>query len=177
MPPGNSKFYIDLVSYLTEGDLMKTTSANLATDFIIWISADDQQFNIRIVHLNAVNDRHSPDKTVLIHHQTNNLIIGNLTEILQSIPNDISSLNDELKMKILSLCNQFKDPARTYGLTKREKEVLALLVEGCTKREISKRLFVSYNTIGTHVCNIYHKLNVKTRGSAVSKTLKEQLLP
>jgi ATP/maltotriose-dependent transcriptional regulator MalT len=157
--------------------MMKTASANLATDFIIWISADDQQFDIRIVHLKAVNNRHSRDKAILIHQQANNLMTENLSDLLESIPNDSPSLNDELKKQIVSLCNQFKGPTRNYGLTKREKEVLTLLVEGCTKREISKRLFVSYNTIGTHVCNIYHKLIVKTRGSAVAKAIKEQLLP
>jgi DNA-binding NarL/FixJ family response regulator len=69
------------------------------------------------------------------------------------------------------------DTARTsYGLTEREKEVLNLMVQGFTRLEIGQRLFVSPSTVNTHSRNIYAKLHVHTRGGAVAKALKEQLL-
>ena len=55
-------------------------------------------------------------------------------------------------------------------------EVLGLLVEGLGKKQIADRLFVSFNTIDKHVRNVYGKLEVQTRGSAVAKVLKERLL-
>jgi DNA-binding NarL/FixJ family response regulator len=45
-------------------------------------------------------------------------------------------------------------------LTSRERDVLALMAEGLTDRGISKRLFVSLNTVGTHVQRVLRKLNI-----------------
>lgn len=61
-------------------------------------------------------------------------------------------------------------------LTEREKEVLALLVEGLTNPEIAERLFVSKSTVKFHVSSILAKLQVSSRTEAVAKTLQENLL-
>lgn len=52
-------------------------------------------------------------------------------------------------------------------LSKRELEVLSCLVDGLTNQEIADQLFVSPNTIKTHVSNIYRKLEVERRAQAV----------
>jgi DNA-binding CsgD family transcriptional regulator/esterase/lipase len=52
------------------------------------------------------------------------------------------------------------------GLTDREVEVLRLLAEGHTKKEISAALFISPRTAHAHVVNIYRKIGVRTRASA-----------
>ena len=52
------------------------------------------------------------------------------------------------------------------GLTDREVEVLRLLAEGQTKKEISAALFISPRTTHVHVVNIYRKIGVRTRASA-----------
>jgi len=54
-------------------------------------------------------------------------------------------------------------------LTKREKEVLALLAKGFTRNEIANKLFVSPETIKKHLQNIYKKLKVKNKMQAVNK--------
>ncbi|WP_433539035.1 helix-turn-helix transcriptional regulator [Micromonospora sp. CA-249363] len=51
-------------------------------------------------------------------------------------------------------------------LTAREREVLALVAEGLTNREIGQRLFISERTIGVHVSHIFDKLQVRTRVQA-----------
>ena len=61
-------------------------------------------------------------------------------------------------------------------LTEREKEVLALLVEGLTNPEIAGKLFVSKSTVKFHVSSILNKLQVSSRTEAVAKTLQEDLL-
>lgn len=53
--------------------------------------------------------------------------------------------------------------AANYGLTEREAEIVALLARGRTKAHIAKTLFVSENTVRSHVRNIYTKLDVHTR--------------
>ncbi|MDP9367435.1 MAG: LuxR C-terminal-related transcriptional regulator, partial [Chloroflexota bacterium] len=55
------------------------------------------------------------------------------------------------------------DPARGTGLTARELDVLALLVEGRSNREIAEALFVSPRTVDNHVTAILAKLEAKSR--------------
>lgn len=51
-------------------------------------------------------------------------------------------------------------------LTDREREVLRLVAEGATNREIASRLYVSENTVGFHMKNILAKLHLKNRAQA-----------
>lgn len=57
-------------------------------------------------------------------------------------------------------------------LTEREKEVASLLVKGKTVKEISSTLFLSYGTVKNYLSNIYSKLDVPDRTSAVIKLQK-----
>ena len=61
-------------------------------------------------------------------------------------------------------------------LTSREREVLALLVEGRTNPEIAEILVVSKSTVKFHVSSILTKLQVSSRTEAVAKALQENLL-
>jgi DNA-binding CsgD family transcriptional regulator/tetratricopeptide (TPR) repeat protein len=56
----------------------------------------------------------------------------------------------------------------TFGLTAREREVLALVALGRTNRQIADELFISGNTAGVHVSNILGKLGVAGRGEAAA---------
>ena len=57
-------------------------------------------------------------------------------------------------------------------LTEREKEVLLLLVTGLTNKGIAEKLFVSAGTIKSHTLNIYQKMNVPNRTSAILKAME-----
>jgi len=61
-------------------------------------------------------------------------------------------------------------------LTTREREVLRLLVAGCTNREIGERLFLSPDTVKTHLGSIYRKLEVDGRTQAAVVALRSRLL-
>jgi NarL family two-component system response regulator LiaR len=63
-----------------------------------------------------------------------------------------------------------------FDLTEREREVLALLVEGLNNPEIAERLVVSRSTIKFHVSSILSKLGVASRTEAVALAVKEGLL-
>jgi two-component system, NarL family, response regulator LiaR len=54
-------------------------------------------------------------------------------------------------------------------LSQREKEVLEYLANGFTNQEIAEKLFVSLNTVKTHINNIYQKLDVNKRTKAILK--------
>jgi len=64
-------------------------------------------------------------------------------------------------------------PPRTSGtLTVREREVLALLVEGLSNPQIAERLFLSKRTVEHHVGNIFAKLGVATRAEALASAVR-----
>ena len=60
-----------------------------------------------------------------------------------------------------------------YNLTEREKEILRLMAESSNFRIIAEQLFISYETVRTHVRNIYKKLHVTNRSEAVMKALQQ----
>jgi DNA-binding CsgD family transcriptional regulator/tetratricopeptide (TPR) repeat protein len=65
--------------------------------------------------------------------------------------------------------------ADPYGLTAREREVLALIVEGQTNRRIAEALFISESTASVHVSNIIGKLGVSNRVEAAAAALRSGL--
>jgi DNA-binding CsgD family transcriptional regulator len=62
------------------------------------------------------------------------------------------------------------------SLTERELDVLALVAQGLTNREISRRLFISSATVRTHLEHIYDKLGVHSRAGAVSAAIPHLLV-
>jgi LuxR family maltose regulon positive regulatory protein len=62
-------------------------------------------------------------------------------------------------------------------LTARELEILQLIAEGLSNREIGQRLFLSLPTVKWHTSNIYGKLGVKNRTTAVAKARELDILP
>jgi DNA-binding NarL/FixJ family response regulator len=88
-------------------------------------------------------------------------------------------INAFIAGKMLEMFARLAEPrsaAEDYGLTAREREILQLLVEGLTVGQIAERLGISFHTVDSHTRNIYAKLHVHTRTSAVAKTLKEHLI-
>lgn len=63
------------------------------------------------------------------------------------------------------------------GITKRELEILSLIAEGLSNREIAERLFVSENTVKTHSSRLFEKMNVKRRTQAVQIGKEFGLIP
>lgn len=61
-------------------------------------------------------------------------------------------------------------------LTRRELEVLCRLVDGLKDRKISERLFISENTVRSHIKSIYRKLRVSSRSQAVAKAMQERII-
>jgi len=100
-------------------------------------------------------------------------------DIINSI-NDVveggAPINPQIAKKMLSMFNKISLPPKNYGLTEREKELLKILTEGLTKKQIAAKLFISYHTVDTHLKNIYAKLHVQTRSGVVAKAIQEKLV-
>ena len=66
---------------------------------------------------------------------------------------------------------------KELGITQREHEILGLIAEGLSNREIGLRLFVSENTVKTHSSRLFDKLGVNRRVQAVLKGRELGLIP
>lgn len=81
----------------------------------------------------------------------------------------LSSLRDLLRHRVTSA-------TRRSELTGRELEILTLVGEGRTSREIAEKLYISENTVRNHVRNILDKLGMKSRFEAVNWAYREGLI-
>jgi two-component system, NarL family, response regulator LiaR len=62
-------------------------------------------------------------------------------------------------------------------LSARELEVLRLIAKGLSNQEIASALYVSVNTVKTHITNLFYKLEVTRRTQAVEKAKKLSIIP
>jgi LuxR family maltose regulon positive regulatory protein len=95
--------------------------------------------------------------------------------IIQSCPDPgmLSQRVEEVARRLISA------PARAdpdSALTERELEVLGLLAEGLTKREVAARLFLSYSTVHSHTKSIYRKLGASSRDAVLERAREMDLL-
>jgi DNA-binding NarL/FixJ family response regulator len=102
--------------------------------------------------------------------------ISELQEALSSHRDEIYYSKEVLK----SLCNVAKKSESNLKLLEplsdREKEVLHLLCDGLTPKEIADQLFLSQRTIETHKTNIMQKFEVNSVGKLISVALKHHII-
>lgn len=80
------------------------------------------------------------------------------------VPAPASFVRDEAKVEAL-------------GLTPRELEILGLIAEGLSNREIAERVFVSENTVKTHSSRVFEKLGARRRTQAVQLGKEMRVIP
>lgn len=69
-----------------------------------------------------------------------------------------------------------RPPALGFDLTEREREVLALMIEGLNNREIGERLIISSSTVKNHVSSILSKMGTSSRTQAVALAVEHKIL-
>jgi NarL family two-component system response regulator LiaR len=84
------------------------------------------------------------------------------------------SLSPEAAQVLIQKVNEPPPPGQ--DMTDREKEILALMVEGLSNNEIAERLIVSQSTVKFHVSNVLSKLGVNGRTEAVALAVKLHLV-
>ena len=97
-----------------------------------------------------------------------------LLEAIQDVFRGGSPMSGDIARKVVQ---SFQHPVPNYAaansLTKREDEILSYLVKGYFYKEIAGLLFISVETVRTHIRNIYEKLQVRTRSEAILKYLNK----
>ena len=64
-----------------------------------------------------------------------------------------------------------------YGLSKRERAVVELVVQGASTREISQALYISKHTVQDHLSNAFDKVGVRGRRALVRRLFFDNLYP
>lgn len=82
-----------------------------------------------------------------------------------------SVLSPDVTRRVLQMVGSGKDAYSEVGLSKREREVLDCLARGMTTAQVAQELFISDNTVKTHVRHILEKLEASNRAEAVSKAI------
>ncbi len=99
-----------------------------------------------------------------------------LEKSIHNIHKGDSVLSPEVTRQVLKAVNFEQTRTPDFGLSSREMEVLQCLAQGMTTAEISSDLFISDNTVKTHVRHILDKLEASNRAEAVSKAMQLGLI-
>lgn len=84
------------------------------------------------------------------------------------------SLEPSIARKVLTeLSSPIKKPLTTDPLTERELDILRLIAQGCSNKDIAEKLVIAEMTVRTHVSNILSKLHLASRTQAALYALKE----
>jgi two-component system, NarL family, response regulator LiaR len=103
-----------------------------------------------------------------------NASVDELADAIRAATKGQSTLSFQATQALVKSVKQTPKPQ--YSLTKRELQVLALLVDGLTNHQIALQLEISTNTINSHVSNIFPKLGVTSRTEAVSVALQKKII-
>ncbi len=95
-----------------------------------------------------------------------------LVAAIKEVANGGAPMSTNIARMVVQSFNQFS----SSHLTSRETEVLNLLCKGLSYKMIANTLFVSHDTVRTHIKSIYRKLEVHSKSEAVVKALKIRLV-
>lgn len=128
-----------------------------------------EKFDIPFMFLTALGDKATLDRAKRVN--PSGYIIKPFTprDLISSIT--IGLYNYEFAKKEAKLDLAQVNSKALQDLSQKEYEILLDISEGLTNAQIGKKQFVSLSTVKYHVQNIYSKLNVKNRTSAVKKIL------
>jgi DNA-binding NarL/FixJ family response regulator len=100
-----------------------------------------------------------------------------LVRAIKTVYDGKALLHPEATAQLLKeFANLAENRGQDYGLSNREMEVLRLLSDGNTNKEIAKSLFISEQTVKTHLAHIFDKLGTSDRTGTVAKALRNGLV-
>jgi DNA-binding NarL/FixJ family response regulator len=127
--------------------------------FMLTVFEDEDKIfeSIKAGALGYMLKKDSPDKII---------------DAIRSIHQGESVMNGQIARKILgyfSKSEQKDTRLEDYNLTRREKEILNLLIDGLSYKAIAAQCFISMDTVFSHIKNIYSKLNIHSRSELAAK--------
>jgi two-component system, NarL family, response regulator LiaR len=132
---------------------------------------------IKIIALTSFNDEDLIRKSLkagAVNYILKNTSSAKLVKTIKDVYKGKLALSSQATKILLSELRE--PPDGTIKLTNRENEILALIVEGLSNKQIAERLFLSNSTVQFHVSNILSKLGVSKRTEAAYLALKQKLV-
>ena len=100
-----------------------------------------------------------------------------LLEYIQEAATGGAPMTASIATQVLKMFSQINTSHNeSYNLSDREKQVLQLLVDGFSYKMIASEMFISIDTVRSHIKKIYEKLHVNSKSEAVAKAFKDRLL-
>lgn len=100
-----------------------------------------------------------------------------LLEYIQEAHTGGAPMTSSIASQVLKMFSEVQTPANeNYNLSEREKEVLQLLVNGYSYKMIAAEMFISIDTVRSHIKKIYEKLHVNSKSEAVAKAFKNKIV-
>jgi|SRR5579875_954535 len=141
-------------------------------DFIAWLKPLRSEIQFMVLSVYDDADRvFKALKAGASGYVLKNTPSNKLIEALQDLKKGGSPMSSQIARKVVTAFQQeipYNDPQE--NLSQREKEVLEWLSKGYSYKEIAAKLFISIETVRTHIRNIYDKLHVRNRSEALKKT-------
>ncbi|WEK36883.1 MAG: response regulator transcription factor [Candidatus Pseudobacter hemicellulosilyticus] len=100
-----------------------------------------------------------------------------LLEYIQEAHTGGAPMSSSIATQVLKMFSQIHhNTSSNYYLSDREKEVLQLLVNGYSYKMIAAEMFISIDTVRSHIKKIYEKLHVNSKSEAVAKAFKDRII-
>jgi len=100
-----------------------------------------------------------------------------IIEALQELQDGGAPMSPGIAQRVVQMFRKVQEkPRDDFQLSKREMDILSSLVKGHTYKEVANELFISVETVRSHLKNIYEKMHVHSKTEAVAKVLKHRLL-
>lgn len=131
----------------------------------------------QIVTLTSFGEKelvHEALRAGAISYLLKNVSVDELADAIRAAHAGRPTLAPEATQALIQAASQ--EPEPVYDLTRREYEVLELMVEGLTNPDIAARLTISRSTARAHVSHILSKLEVSNRAEAVALALRSELV-
>lgn len=135
--------------------------------------------NLRVVMLTI--SKHDEDLFGAIAAGANGYLLKNsepeeLRRAIVLVAEGKSVLSPEVTGRVMKAVSSVQGMPEEIGLSKREMEVLDCLAQGKTSAQIASNLFITENTVKTHVRHILEKLEAANRAEAVSRAIQLGLI-
>ena len=100
-----------------------------------------------------------------------------LLEYIEDAASGGAPMTASIATQVLKMFSQINTSQNEdYNLSEREKQVLQLLVDGYSYKMIASEMFISIDTVRSHIKKIYDKLHVNSKSEEVAKAFKDKLL-
>ena len=101
-----------------------------------------------------------------------------ILEAIREVYEGGAPMTPSIASKVLKMFRSHTSPIKndSSNLTTREKEILSCLVDGMSYKLIADKCFISIDTVGGHIKNIYEKLQVHSKGEAVAKAIRRNIV-